>query len=333
MSGPAIRSPKPAAIDPRLLPAINRLLSAGMKLGRAGKHNAIDKVLQLVPEWTRGQCWQRMRQLRKTATVPPPPNSATCDPLKQPSQADLEPRPPSRRWTTEDDARLLNRAGYEPVDKIAQRLDRSVRAVRFRLCALGMSARVTDGWSLRALMKLLRVSPGRLRHFIGNGVLRVRDPRLTATSLAQFYRENATSLAPAALERVAAATTKSREAYPWERAADLLGVDLPQLQSWISTGHLKVMDTFVTDRSFEEFCRTHGSEINMALIDPGAAKWLMEEYGVPGPGSSVQLVPRAQKHALKVRTCKCGRKIAGNAYFKHAKVCKVVANGSLRQPV
>jgi len=54
-------------------------------------------------------------------------------------------RPASRAWTAEEDARLLDWAGYEPVNKIAQRLGRSVRAVRFRLGALGMSARVSDG--------------------------------------------------------------------------------------------------------------------------------------------------------------------------------------------
>ena len=40
------------------------------------------------------------------------------------------------------------------------------------------------------------------------------------------------------------------------------------------------MDTFVTDRSFEEFCKKHGDEINMTLIDPATAKWLVREYGV-----------------------------------------------------
>ena len=61
--------------------------------------------------------------------------------------------------------------GYEPVNKIAQRLNRSVRAVRFRLSALGMSAKVSDGRPLRALRKLLRVSPVRLRQLIGSGML------------------------------------------------------------------------------------------------------------------------------------------------------------------
>jgi hypothetical protein len=160
----------------------------------------------------------------------------------------------------------------------------------------------------------------------------VRDTRVTANSLVAFCGQNRASLDPAA-ERITAMMAKKRDAYPWERAADLLGVAVAQVQSWIAAGQLKLLDTFVTDRSFEEFCRKHGAEINTALIDPATAKWLIEEYGVPGPARERQTVPRAQKHALVVRTCKCGRTIAGNAYFRHAKACKVAAGKAMRQAI
>ena len=326
MFSPAAQTSKSSVIDLRLQSAVDRLLAAGMKLGPTGKHNAINKVLELVPELTRGDCWQRMRQLRKTIVVSALGEKRSAD-EKRPQQVVSKPRLPSPHWTREDDEKLLNWAGYEPVDKIAQRLSRSVRAVRFRLCALGMSARVTDGWSLRALMKLLRISSDRLRQFIGNGMLRVRDPRITAASLTQFCDNNAVCLSPTALQRATAVT--KREAYTWERAAELLGVDQKQVQAWISVGQLKVMDTFITDRSFEEFCRKHGSAINIDLIDPATTKWLIEEYGVPAPTSGAPAIPRAQKHALTVRTCKCGRKIAGNVYFKHVKCCNPVSSQAM----
>lgn len=322
-----------AKIDARLLPAIDRLLVAAINLGPAAKHNAINKVLQLVPEWTRGDCWQRIRWLRNSseiAAVEKRPSSNGPTKFERPGSF---PRQRSRPWTPADDDKLLNWAGYEPVDKIAQRLSRSVRAVRFRMCALGMSAKVTDGWSLRALRKLLRVSPTRLRQFIGSGMLRVRDSRITASSLAELCHGSNTSLNPLAIERIVAAMAKKREAYPWERAADLLGVPVPQVQSWVSAGQLKVLDTFVTDRAFEEFCKKHGAEINTALIDPLTAKWLVEEYGVPAPSADGKTVAGAQKHALVIRNCKCGRKIAGNVYFRHAKSCKVVADQAMRQAV
>lgn len=309
-------------INPRFLPVIDRVLIAGLRLGLAGKHQAINKVLQLVPEWKRGDCWRRIRQLRRSAAIP---GLSSCTPEKLAPESD-SPRSASRQrsrpWTSADDDRLLNWAGYEPVAKIAQRLGRSVRAVRFRLGALGMSARVTDGWSQRALRKLLRVSPARLRYLIGTGMLRVRDPRVTTVSLFALCSRNGFSLDQAALDRIKVALSK-HDAYPWDRAADLLGIASEQFQTFICKGKLKVLDPFVTDRSFEEFCRKHGDQINMALIDPATAKWLVNEYGVSQDSDGRQL-SRAQKHALVIRTCNCGRKVAGNIFFKHVKHCRVL---------
>jgi hypothetical protein len=161
-------------------------------------------------------------------------------------------------------------------------------------------------------------------------MLKVRDARVTANSLLAFCEQNRTCLDAAAVERITAAMAKRRDAYSWERAADLLGVAVAQVQSWIGAGQLKVTDTFVTDRSFEWFCKKHGAEISCELLDPATAKWLIEEYGVPAPSAGARTVTRAQKHVLVVRTCKCGRRIAGNVYFRHAKACKVAANQVMR---
>ena len=303
------------------LAAIDRLLIAGIKQGPAKKREAINRILELVPEWTRGDCWQRIRHLRKTPELAAledrypgkAKKSGTSGPIRRSSCSP---------WTPADDDRLLNLAGYEPVKKIAQRLGRSVRAVRFRLGALGMSARVTDGWSLRALRKLLRVSPARLRYLIGNGMLRVRDPRISASSLAVLCDKIRTSLDSSAIERIAAALATSDDAYSWDRAANLLGVPVAQVQAWISASQLRVVDTFVTDRSFEEFCKKHGDEINMTLIDPSTAKWLVREYGVTETAKNRGTVSPSRKHALVSRTCQCGRKIAGNPYFRHVRACR-----------
>jgi len=310
-------------INPRFLPVIDRVLIAGMKLGPAGKHEAINKVLQLVPEWKRGDCWRRIRQLRRMSVVAAVQSQPSERRIAESNTGDRTSRQRSRPWTEEEDDQLLNWAGYEPVAKIAQRLGRSVRAVRFRLGALGMSARVSDGWSQRELRKLLRVSPAKLRRFIGTGMLRVRDPRVTIDSMLALCNNNGLQLDHAVLEKTTTMSSKL-EACPWERAADVLGISVEQLQALISKGKLKVLDPFVTDRSFEEFCRKHGDQINMSLIDPATTKWLVEEYGVPN--SARRLVSRAQKHALVIRKCRCGKKITGNIYFKHVKRCPIVQN-------
>ena len=122
--------------------------------------------------------------------------------------------------------------------------------------------------------------------------------------------------------------TGEEEAYSWKRAAKRLAITVENVQSLISAGQLKLMDTFVTDRSFEDFCRKHGNEINMTLIDPATKKWLMSEYGVSETADS-KILPRAQKHALVIRECRCGRKIAGNVYFRHVRHCRLLQAQSM----
>ena len=312
-----------AAISPRLLPAIDQLLIAGIKLGPNKKHEAINKILKLVPQWKRGDCWRRIRQLRRTPALTTTGFTKDVEPAagNGPSHRSL-----SRPWLPEDDDRLLDLAGYEPVDKIGERLGRSERAVRFRLGALGMSAKVTDGWSQRALRKLLRMSRTRLRQLVASGMLRVRDPRVTPASLTGWRSKKITADFPSATPVTLPTSDSKLNGRPvsWKRAARILNIEVADLQKLISAGELKLVDTFVTDRAFEEFCRKHGSIINMALIEPATKKWLINEYGVPDPVANNQL-PRAQKHAIIVRACKCGRKIAGNVYFRHVRHCDSAA--------
>lgn len=328
MSGVDERVRNQAPINPCFLPAIDQLLIAGIKLGPSKKHEAINTILQLVPGWKRGDCWRRIRRLRKTAALTPVDAGQG---VGKPANNGSVRRPASRPWLPEDDDKLLDLAGYEPVRKIAQRLGRSVRAVRFRLGALGMSARVTDGWSQRALRKLLHVSCARLRYLIAKRMLRVRDSRIRASSLVAWSQKNRRAAESSASDRPGGVFGVDG-AYSWNRAARVLAITVEDVQNLISAGHLKLVDTFVTDRSFEEFCRKHGNEINVTLIDSVTRRWLMSEYGLPDADVE-RPVPRAQKHVLVTRECKCGRRIAGNVYFRHLRHCQALkAILSSKQP-
>src|SRR5258708_16016319 len=132
MSGVVQSMRDQAANNPRLLPGIDQLLIAGIKLGPRKKHDAINKILQLVPEWKRGDCWRRIRQLRRTSALATP--NAVQD-SGQPGNNGSSHRPFSRPWLPEDDDKLLDWAGYEPVPKIAHRLTPPLRAIPFRLAA------------------------------------------------------------------------------------------------------------------------------------------------------------------------------------------------------
>ena len=309
------------------LAAIDRMLLAAVQQGPVKKSAAINRILELVPHWTRGNCWKRIRYLRKNLA------SNNCD--DHGKGKDWTSKPPGAAtrssgalWTPADDDTLFRLAGYEPVNRIAQRLGRSVPAIRFRLGALGMSARVTDGWSLRALRKLLRVGPARLRYLVGSGLLRVRDPRVTLDSFSTYCEKNSASLNASTLQRIAAVLASAEAAFSCERTAELLGVTAPQVRELISSGQLKLVDWFVTDKSFEDFSKKHGSEINMALLDPLTTKWLHSEYGVLNAAANTVNLSRAQKHALITRTCVCGRNIAGNSYFRHIRACRAADRGA-----
>ena len=168
---------------------------------------------------------------------------------------------------------------------------------------------------------MLRVCATKLCYLVGNGMLRVRDPRISAVSLAFFCDKRCASLESSTADSVAAALANGGEAYSWERVASLLRVAETPVRAWISTGQLRVIDPFVSERAFQEFCRKHGHELNGSLIDPPIAKWLVKEYGVLELAANTGIVSRAQKHALVIRACRCGRKIAGNAYFRHIRTC------------
>lgn len=210
------------------LPEMDRILIVGMKHGPQGIREATNRVLALRAGFIRADCWKRLRSLREAGNhnYPAPRNWAPQikELLREGYQQggerkrqaiktvrELYPGLPSntpsrfarrqgwipkvtqtrgrRPWTEHEERKLWELAGYETAARIAERLGRSEGAIRFRLKSLGLSVKVKDGWSFRALQEMLHVGPSKLRRFIADGSLRVRDPRISAKSLLAV-REN-----------------------------------------------------------------------------------------------------------------------------------------------
>ena len=214
------------------LPEIDQILLVGLKHGRIGVREATNKVVALRAGLTRGDCWKRLRFLRESnhgghpapRKWPPEVKDLLREGYQEGGQKkrqalkairELYPGLPSytasrfarrqgwlkmiasdhktRRWTDYEERKLWELAGYETAARIGERLGRSEGAVRCRVKMLGLSVRVKDGWSFRALQQLLHVGPSKLRRFVVRGLLRVRDPRISASSLMALWESRIAS--------------------------------------------------------------------------------------------------------------------------------------------
>ena len=346
------------------LPEMDRILIVGMKHGSQGIREATNKVLALRAGMTRADCWKRLRLLRETGngSYPAPRNwpAEVKELLREGYQQggekkreaikvvrNLYPGLPSntpsrfarrqgwipkttqvrgrRPWTEHEERKLWELAGYETAARIAERLGRSEGAVRFRLKSLGLSVKVKDGWSFRALQEMLHVGPSKLRRFIAEGSLRVRDPRISAKSLVALRDDRiaAGTVATGAVEGVPQKLRKNGNGYSWGSAAKLLGIDVGQVREWIVEGKLKIVNGFVTERAFQDFCKQRGSELNSALLGNEVRDWLVEGYSLPVDAEAgASSIPGNQKHALVTRRCPgCRRPMRGNIFFRHIKTC------------
>lgn len=219
-------------------------------------------------------------------------------------------------------------AGYETAARIAERLGRSEGAIRFRLKSLGLSVKVKDGWSFRALQEMLHVGPSKLRRFVVDGSLRVRDPRISAKSLSAMWQERiAAGGPPAEVQASGVVRLKLRSnanGYSWGSASKLVGVGVEQVRGWIVEGKLKIVDGFVTERAFQDFCGKRGTELTGALLGKDVRDWLVEGYSLPVEADAgASSIAGNQKHALVIRRCPgCRRPMRGNIFFRHIKNCE-----------
>ncbi len=375
---------------------IDRILREGVKRGRTGSHDAIERILKHEPGLGRAELWRRIRQLKQSSngklyqrTAWSPEDDQILRKgyeegwkAKREAVRELLRRHPgwqphsiwgraaklglirktakktrqrSRQpWTEDDDRILLAMAGYKTAEFIAKALHRSESAIRYRLAVLGKSSRVhLEGYARRTLAHELHLGSRTIQRLIVQGLLEVRDPRITRNSFeaacktgrltaslhdqlpdakesAAIPREegpaaapstNAIPVAPGGLSKPPRSCRAKRI---WADVARQLNVDASAIEQLIFRGVLKLYDPRITEKSLTKFCARYGALIKSDFLDAETQDWLAGSMDLaPSAGKDeASRLEAFRKHALVVRTCeRCGRTIRGNVFFRHHKRC------------
>ena len=318
-------------------PEDEKVLRKGYGDGWRGKREAVQKLLRRHPDWRAHLIWRRAAKL-----------GLIHDEKKRGRERT------GLAWSEEDYRTLLDRAGYKSARVISKLLHRSEAAVRTRLTLLGKSSRVHfEGFSRFALSRELHLSLNTIQRLIVEGLLEVRDPRITRESLDELRRSRdlqamqqnrAQGAAPLTQEfspemilsapisrkdgnlatRSASLVRASRAKRVWAEVARTLNVTLETVEKLIARGVLKLYDPRITEKSLQRFCRRHGSLINSDFLSRETREWLQSTMDfIPHAGKPIALcLTPLRKHARVVRQCKkCGRSIRGNVFFRHIKRC------------
>jgi hypothetical protein len=318
-------------------PEDDQLLRKGYEDGWAGKQLAVRELLKRHPDWRPHVVWRRAAKLGLTR-----------------SSSKRRRERAGCTWSEDDDRILLNLAGYKHAKVIAKILHRSESAVRYRLAVLGKSSRFhKEGYARRALAEELHLGIKTVQRLIVDGLLEVRDPRITNRSLHQLSkalgRPTTTSETPAGMNNAISEppapsegpqsgdapvshsssvapfpTRASRAKRFWMEAATTLGVGLETVEQYILKGVLKLCDPRITENSLRRFCRRSGSVINSDFLNQETRSWLKDVMDLaPNAGKTEsERLQASRKHARTVRKCGCGRTIRGNAFFRHSKKCQ-----------
>ncbi len=315
----------------------DQILSRGYERGWLGKQEAVRELLKRHPEWRAHVIWRRGAKLQLIRKI-----------------SNRHQERSRFAWSENEDRILLNLAGYKTSRVIAKILHRSEAAVRYRLMLQGKSSRVhLEGFARHALALDLHLASSTIQRLIAEGLLEVRDPRITRESLDNLcksgrldaMRQNGAqpsdspSARPDGEESILAVSDpparnstglsaslwkSSRAKRVWAEAAKSLSMTPEMVQKYIARGVVKLYDPTITEKSLRNFCRRYGSLINYDFLNRETREWLegsMDLVRTAGESVSRRLAPQ-RKHARLVRQCtKCGREIRGNAFFRHAKRC------------
>ena len=143
----------------------------------------------LTSSWMSGglrSAWKAIRQYQPTWSVYSVKRRATALHLCR-----RRPAP----WThSEIDHMLWSIDSNASLPLIADRVGRSVGAVRQKLRTLGYTVESLGGYKVKEIADMLSVPPGRVRYWVAEGLLLTKGGRITDRSFSKFLAEHASKV-------------------------------------------------------------------------------------------------------------------------------------------
>jgi hypothetical protein len=116
-------------------------------------------------------------------------------------------------------------------------------------------------------------------------------------------------------------SAKFQDGYTQGELAQVLHVSPRKVRRWVRLRWLTLYQGRVKDRSLQRFFEGHSDEIDVRRLENDLRLWLRDLGLRERVGPSARWLG-ARQQSLKVHVCeRCGRKIHGNAFWRHFKAC------------
>ena len=116
-------------------------------------------------------------------------------------------------------------------------------------------------------------------------------------------------------------SAKFQDGYTQCELSRVLRVSSRKVRQWVRLGWLVLYQGRVKDRSLERFLKEHSGEIDTERLESDLRLWL-RDLGLREGATHPRKWLSTRQQSLKEHVCRrCGRKVHGNAFHRHLKVC------------
>jgi hypothetical protein len=116
-------------------------------------------------------------------------------------------------------------------------------------------------------------------------------------------------------------SAKVQDGYTQGDLAQIFHVSPRKVHQWISLGWLTLYHRRIKDRAIDRFLKEHGDEIDASRIDKEFRLWF-RDVGLRDHSEHSREWSSTRQQSFKEHICgRCGRKVRGNAFYRHSRAC------------